>query len=287
MSFFKNKLVKTVLVIILVTVVVAIASKLTGGKIENAGNSIIASGFGVVSKVTNPVTKFFSNAFSAGELEKENNRLKEENNKLKIENRSIEEYTKENDRLKSLLGLKNELANVQTVSAQITALDFDNMSGTIMINRGSNDGVKIDDCVICNSGIVGKVCDVGKNWAKVMTILSPNNSIGARVSRTGDVGICEGDVSVKKNGNIRLSYVNSVAEVIEGDIIESTGTGGIYPGGFVIGNVEIIQKDNAGKIAEILVKPAVDFSNLYEVLVVTNWEVASIRTDNIDTKEEE
>lgn len=230
----------------------------------------------VISRAITPVAKLRDGIASGGEIREENERLKAENNALKAENRSSEEYIKENERLKELLRLKENMVGESVLAARVISVDFDNFSQTIMINRGSEDGISIDNVVTSAAGVVGRVSDVGSGWARVTTLLSPNNSMGVRVSRTGDVAVCEGEPAAAKKNLLKLCYISGSAQLIEGDIIETSGLGGIYPPGLICGRISEIKKDNSGTVDYAAVEPGVDFSKLYEVLVITSGERESI-----------
>lgn len=230
----------------------------------------------VISRAITPVAKLRDGIAAGSEIREENERLKAENNALKAENRSSEEYIKENERLKELLRLKENMVGESVLAARVISVDFDNFSQTIMINRGSEDGISIDNVVTSAAGVVGRVSDVGSDWARVTTLLSPNNSMGVRVSRTGDVAVCEGEPAAAKKNLLKLCYISGSAQLIEGDIIETSGLGGIYPPGLICGRISEIKKDNSGTVDYAAVEPGVDFSKLYEVLVITSGERESI-----------
>lgn len=269
MSFFKNKI---VIVIISVTVAVFIL----GGVLAHSGSGPVANAVGVVfspiqrtaSFVASSIDRFTVFVWEMKSYKEENERLVSEINELKKQNRTIEDYKNENERLTELLGLKDTITDYNTVAARIIAYEPDNWYETIVINRGKNSGVNVEDVVMTSSGIVGQVTDVGSNWARVSAIINMDNSVGVRVVRTGDIAITEGDIALGKDGYCKMSFMSKDASVIVGDILETSGLGGVYPPGMTVGTIkEIISEDG---MQSAVVEPSVNFDNLREVLVITD-----------------
>lgn len=197
----------------------------------------------------------------------ENERLIRENFDLKQKEKSAAQFRVENERLSSLLGLSEEIDNYNSVAARVVSYEPSNSYNTIMINKGTISGITVGDIVISADGVVGKVSDVGLNWANVVSLLDSSNAIGTRVCRTGEIVLTEGDADLSKKGLCRVSFVNSATQISIGDFLETSGAAGIYPPGFMIGSVkEITIDENGAKYG--IVEPCVDFNNLYEVIVI-------------------
>ena len=133
----------------------------------------------------------------------------------------------------------------------------------LTIDRGAADGLKTDMAVLSPDGAVGRVVTVAPRAAKVQLLIDRNAAAAALVERTRAEGIVIGS----GEETLRLEYVSSTAEIAEGDVILTSGLDGIYPKGFVIGRVELIERAGAA-YRTIRVRPAVNFSTLEEVLVV-------------------
>ena len=167
--------------------------------------------------------------------------------------------------------LRDDLKFVQTTPLKLLAADVwarrpDPKFDTLLIGRGSADGVKINSPVVSRSGLVGHVIEVGPNTASVLMLTDQNSSVGARVQRTGSraTGVCKGDNS----GLLSLVYLSSDADIKPGDVIVSSGLGGVFPPGLFIGVVKDVRTDagNALKIGRVA--PKVDFDRLEEVYVL-------------------
>ena len=165
-----------------------------------------------------------------------------------------------------------------TVAVKTIAKNFEKWDKGITVNKGKSDGIKKGNPVITPEGVLGIVKEVGENWAKVTTIFDPESAIGAEFTRTGDVGVVEGEAELSETGKCRIEYISATASVINGDILVTSGLGEVYPRGLMIGKVSDVKVDAVGNIEYAIVDPAVDFNNVYEALVVTDFKKSD--TDN-------
>ena len=130
------------------------------------------------------------------------------------------------------------------------------------------------DCVVSAEGyLVGIVSEVGLNWATVLTIIDTDIELGARIFRTGEIAIAEGDFSLMSEGRLKLSYLSGETEILTGDQIVTSGLGGYYPSGLVIGAVESVQTEDDGLARYAVLAPLADFDALTEVFVITDYEI--------------
>jgi rod shape-determining protein MreC len=144
----------------------------------------------------------------------------------------------------------------------------------VTIDRGSADGLDADMAVIAPAGVVGRVVTVGRRAAKVQLLIDRNAAAGARTERTRAEGIVMGT----GDDLLRMEYVGSTADVAVGDAVVTSGTDGIFPKGFAIGKVEAIERVGTTYTA-IKIRPAVGFSSLEEVLVVTTPVISAREVD--------
>jgi len=164
--------------------------------------------------------------------------------------------------LENLLGLRQQL-KLNTVAAEIigaaAAPDF----RTLTIDKGTRDGVRADMSVIAPAGVVGRLVVPSLRSAKVQLLIDRNAAAGAIIERTRAQGVVVGG----GDDRLRMEYVSEVFDIVVGDVVVTSGIDGIYPKGFVIGQVESIER-SGGSYKRITIKPAVDFRSLEEVLVV-------------------
>jgi len=186
--------------------------------------------------------------------------------------REIESLKKENERLKGLLSIADEPDNLQKVAARVVSVSPSNWYEDVLINRGSAHGIKEGSTVINGDGLVGYVCEVGVNWAKVMTILDADSSVGCYVARTDDMAICEGDITLSDNGECNVSYFSKDATMAVGDSVETSSISSIYPSGILIGKISAVVPDSQGFYNKATLETAVDFKKLREVIVIIGGE---------------
>ena len=173
----------------------------------------------------------------------------------------------ENETLKSYLSLAEKYNNYKTVPAYVINRDISNYSKTIVINVGKDDGIKENMPVIADDGLVGYVISVTNNTAKVQTIVDSSSSTSCLTSSTRDNMVCKG--TIEETNTLKGTYIANGANVIEGDSIETSGMGGIYPKGIHIGKVKEIMNGKNKTDLTIKVEVSVDFEKLETVLVIT------------------
>ncbi len=244
------------------------------------------AGFNPVSAVVNTVASPLKSgvsyiAYSLGNVrdiiwdmrvyKSDNEKLEAEIIRLKQEARDISAYKEENERLSALLELKNSTADEYTsVAASVISYSQNEWYRVIEINKGAINGISKGAAVITPDGIVGSVTEVGPSYSIVTTILDKSSVIGIKVSRTDGTGLAEGDDELAKDLKCKLSFLDRDTPIIVGDVIEASGSGGIYPQGLVIGTVVNVSANSAGTLNYAEIDPAVDFSSLRNVLVITS-----------------
>ena len=221
----------------------------------------------VTSEISYKVGSFKDYLLEMQVYREENDKLSSQLNSLKRESRDVSELVEENERLKALLDLKSNL-EYDTVAAVVVSYEPNNWYDTIVINKGSNDGIKQGSAVISEKGIVGKVTQTGLGWSRISSVLNDETAVGVKVIRNGALAVLEGDTKLSKEKLCRMSFFGDGIDLLQGDMIETMGTAGLYPEGIPVGTIIKLQKDSDGREYAV-VEPVVDFDNLYEVLVVT------------------
>lgn len=200
-------------------------------------------------------------------LKNENEDLKKQNKELEQSVRELEVLKAENASLKEYVGLKEKYGEYETVPAYIINKDITNYNNIIIINAGSDEGIKINMTVISDKGLVGHVISVTENTAKVQTILDTSNTVSATMSSSREIVIARGNLG---ENNLKATYIPTDANVLEGDNVETSGMGGIYPKGIHIGTVKKVTNTQNMTDRYAIVETAVDFNKLDTVLVITN-----------------
>ena len=198
----------------------------------------------------------------------ENERLRQEVARLQIALQQERALAQQSRTLEQLLELRTE-AELATVAAGVIAGSASPDFRTLTIDKGTRDGLRPDMAVIAPAGIVGRIITPSTRAAKVQLLIDRNAAAGALIERSRAQGVVEGT-----GGDLRLNYVSATADVKVGDVVVTSGIDGIYPKGFVVGQIESVER-GSGTFGAIVIRPAVDFSSLEAVLVVVTPAAAA------------
>ena len=199
----------------------------------------------------------------------ENQRLKAEVDRLTIENTKFQQERYELNQLRQLLKLDKEYSEYEKIGAQIIARDSSNWFSSFTINKGSNDGIQINCNVMAGSGLVGRVTDVGPNYAKVTSIIEDNNNTSGLLLSTGDHLIVTGDLTTMPKGMIAFNkLVDNDNKAAVGDKIVTSNISNHYLPGILIGYISSIETDSNNLTKSGTLTTAVDFEHLEDVLVI-------------------
>jgi len=188
--------------------------------------------------------------------------LDAENRRLRSELASREELQRENDRLRRLLGYA-ETQPRRTVAARVIAEDASSWFRTVEIDRGSEDGIVDGLPVVDAAGLVGRVVRSGPHSSRVLLITDASSAVAVLVQDERIRGVCRG-----QGGGVALDFALVADDIKVGDGIITSGLGGVFPKGLVVGYVRSVQRERSGLFQTVEVEPAVDFAHLEEVLVV-------------------
>jgi len=191
----------------------------------------------------------------------DNERLQEEIGQLHVTLQQERALAQQSRTLQALLELRSQ-APLTTAAAGVIASSASPDFRTLTIDKGSEDGLRPDMAVISPAGVVGRVITPSSRAAKVQLLIDRNAAAGALVERSRAQGVVEGN-----GGDLRLNYVSGTADIIVGDVVVTSGIDGIYPKGFVIGQIESIERVGGG-FGTIVVRPSVAFASLESLLVV-------------------
>jgi len=208
------------------------------------------------------VRGFWHRYGSLRSVERENAELKQQLESVQVE---LQEQRALADRargLQQLLDLRDR-SKLKTMAAEIIASSASPDFQTLTLDKGRNYGLRTDMAVIANDGVVGRIVVPSGRAAKVQLLIDRNAAAGALVERSRAQGVAKGT----GDGRLLLEFVSETADVAVGDLVVTSGIEGIFPKGFTIGRVDVVEKTGPA-YKRITVKPAVDFSRLEEVLVV-------------------
>lgn len=221
------------------------------------------------SKASGATSGFFQQLWNARSTAQENQELKERLSKIELELHAARQAEAENERLKGLLSLSEQL-DLKSVPARVIARDPSVWFNTISINRGSSFGVAVNMPVVTGGGIVGRVISVSPFASQVMLITDEKAGAGAVVGQVGQSGAL-GSVRGRADlgvGIIEMRYVSGLEKVEVNDLVMTTGQDGIYPPGLNIGRVVDVKKGTATQAHQILIQPGAQLDHLEEVAVL-------------------
>ena len=204
-----------------------------------------------------------------------NEELKRQIAEMQADVRDAETALEENARYREMLGLREKHRSFELESARVLNRSQSNWTSSLTLNCGTDYGIAVGDCVITERyELVGVVSEAGYNWCTVLTVIDTDSSLGARVFRTGDVGLAQGDFALMGQGLLELSYLpNEGSQLLPGDLVLSSGLGGHYPADLTIGSVREVRTDDSGAASYAVVQPAADLETLTQVFVVKDFEI--------------
>jgi len=236
--------------------------------IENIASNVvmpIENGLTHLKNKLNNNDKFFENI---DELKSENDSLKQKNSELEQRLREFEIIKNENEQLKQQLNLAEKYGDFTTVPGSIISRDISNYSKTLVINVGSENGIKEKMTVIADEGLVGYVVSTTDKTSKIQTIVDSASATSCLASSTRDTMICKG--TIENKSQLSASNIATDARIIQGDSVETSGLGGIYVKGIHVGKIKKVNEGSNKTDSYAIIETAVDFGKIENVLVITN-----------------
>ena len=287
LRLLKNKLFLLILVTIIFFIIMGVSAN-KDSKVNWINN--------VASVPMSPVQKFFSSLsqrIEAGlSFFKDIKAIKEENeflsikvNDLEKENRELLAYREKNEELREALKLKDRFSDYELIGANVIAKDPGNWFNVFKIDVGRKDGIVNDLPVLTSTrGLVGRILVSDVTSSKVVTVIDEDSVVSGWISKAGGGPVrVRGELSLKNQGLCRMDYIPVDVDVEVGDVIETSGLGGIYPKGILIGKVKEVRKTSSDLNRYAIVEPVVDLKRLEEVFVLkskNNTEIGSVENEN-------
>lgn len=273
-QFFTNKKMIILLISVIVFVSLLSLSLRTGSStpfLQQASNDITAVMGRAFSGPANTVTNVFESVNNLQNTYEENQRLKVEIDKLYERQAEINVLRDENFRLGEELELQNSLTDFQTISGTVISRNPDNWVDQIVVDRGSQDGVAVGMPVMAGNGLIGRISEVNPTSSKIVLLTNIEqtaNQVSSEIVLEEEIiyGLISGYDS--SNDRLVMSQITSTLEISEGELITTSGLGGMIPRGLVIGEVEEVSMDVHGLAQQVYVRPAADFDNLRYVTII-------------------
>lgn len=222
--------------------------------------NFFASVGGASSRFVRKIVNFNSTA-------QENERLQERMAQLETQLKNTQDVQAENDRLRDLLGLKQQ-TEMPNVTARVIARDSSAWFNTVIINRGSSAGIQLNMPVVTHGGLVGRVVALSPWTAQVMLLTDEKAAAGAVVGKLGQSGAMGSIGGTGEHGLIEMRYVSGLQQVNVGDFVLTTGQDGIYPPDLNVGEIVDVKQGTATQPHQILIRPGARLDQLEEVMVL-------------------
>jgi len=266
----KKHIIIIAVVTLIVTIVAVFSFRAGNNAVSNAVGTVISPVQSIAANVVSGIKKTFKNIAASGKAVKENEKLREEILSLNDQLRMLEGYKTENERLRSLIDLKETRTEFKCEGANVIGRKSDELSSIITLDKGTKDGVDKNSVVFVPEGLVGVVTEAGVNFCKVRTVYDSESSVSAICLRSGDMGIVESAGFSAKDKLCSMNYIDRSAKTVVGDVVETSGTGGIFPRGIAIGKITEIKEDSRNLTLTAVIKTEVDIYKLDNVLVEVN-----------------
>jgi len=184
------------------------------------------------------------------------------------------EASEENSRLRKLLELREKHTDYVMESCKVVLWSSSNWSSSFTISKGSSSGIEMGDPVITEYGaVVGQISELGTNWATVSTLIDVDMSVGAFVGATGNSGMVVGEYAFMRDKTAKLTYLADGAQIFVGDDVLTSGSGGAFPAGLMIGTLTAVQTEAGGQIEYGIVEPQANLDSLVQVFVIKDFTV--------------
>ena len=269
---YKNKWMLLILCVILLSIsgIVFTARQTSDNALVRSVRTIYApiqKGAYLIQNQMHSITDYFKNKKNLNETIVS---LSAELQQAKIENQSLQEYREEAIRLQQLLDFNNSnLETYSMVSARVIARSANNWTKTMIISKGSKDGLVENMTVISPDGLIGRLSLVFSSTAEVSLITDREAAVGAIFADNRETnGIVEG---MGEADQLRMVNIPYYAKINENEVILTSGLSSIYPKGIVIGTVKSIEREPNGILLKTMVVPAVDFNHIEEVFVISGY----------------
>ena len=265
-DFFKSNSVRIFLATVFILIVLSV---FTNSIDQNLLSSTVNSVTYPLSKVTAAATSDEDMSYS--ELLSEYEKLKEENAQLRSQLVNYYDTLTENTRLWKFYDLKKDHPEYSLVPSVVLRRDANNEFYSFTLDKGTTSDIAVGDPVVSDNGLIGWVSETDLNTCKVVTILSPQTSVGATDNKSNDMGIVTGSALYCDDNLTTFTKLSASHKVKTGDIITSTGVSGIYPKGLIIGEVTDVCYDTYNSTYYAVVKPYDDITTITDLAIITDY----------------
>ena len=266
-----------VMVLVLIVVLATSLRKGRAGFMANVSGGVSSPVGQAAASAIEWIEGIYGYIYEYDQLVAENNELRAQLAQAQQAAINSSEIQEENERLRELLGFAQQHTEYVMEPAKITQWTSSNWSSSFTVSKGESNAtnpIEVGDCVITEYGaLVGQVIELGDTWCTVRTIVDSAIDVGALVGETGAVGMCIGDFALMQQNLLRLTYLAENAQLIEGEAVLTSGSGGYIPQGLIIGYIHSVLSEGNGQTMYGVVEPACDLGSLTQVFIVTDFTI--------------
>jgi rod shape-determining protein MreC len=275
-EFLKKKGIPVMAVAVVIAIATAITVYFGGSGLINRGVNWAMKPVRVcVSAIAGSLEKVYDYMYKYDQLEAENEELKAQIAEMQQENIDSAGAAEEISQLRQLLGLKEKRSDFVFENATVISWGASSWASTFTINKGESSDIALGDCVVTSSGyLVGQITELGTTTATVTTILDSSSNVGVLIEKDSSAAVACGDFSLMNQGLMKLTYISDGTELLAGDIIMTSGKGGVFPQGIIIGYIQTVGIDETGLSQYATIQPAMDLSELTRVYVIKDFDTA-------------
>ncbi|MBQ9684989.1 MAG: rod shape-determining protein MreC [Oscillospiraceae bacterium] len=244
------------------------------GFVQNVAGIVKSPIQKVLSSTVNWFDSMYGYLYKYDSLMAENESLRSQLADAQKSARDGIEASEENSRLRQLLELREKHTDYVLESAKVVLWSSSNWSSAFTISKGSSSGIELGDPVITEYGaVVGQITELGTNWATVSTLIDVDMSVGAFVGATGNSGMVVGEYAMMREKQAKLTYLADGAQIFVGDDVLTSGSGGAFPAGLMIGTLTAVQTEAGGQIEYGIVAPQANLDSLVQVFIIKDFTV--------------
>ena len=276
-EYLRKNGIKMGIIVVAVALIIGLSAAARDGEIslaQNVTGVIKAPLQKVLSSTVNWFDTIYGYLYDYDSLMAENESLRSQLADAQQSARDGIEASEENTRLRQLLQLREQHTDYVMESCKVVLWSSSNWSSSFTISKGSTSGIEMGAPVVTEYGaVVGQVTELGETWATVSTIVDVDMSVGAYVTASGSSGMVIGEYSLMKDKMAKLTFLADGAQIFVGDEVLTSGSGGAFPAGLVIGTLTAVQTEAGGQIEYGLLKPQCDLDSLVQVFIIKSYEV--------------
>ena len=276
-EYLKKNGIRIGVIVLAVALLVGVGNAARDGRIglvHNATGVVSGPMQKVLSSTVNLFNSIYGYLYIYDSLMAENESLRAQLADAQKSARDGIEASEENVRLREALYLRQKHTDYILESAKVVLWSSSNWSSSFTISKGATSGIELNDPVITEYGaLVGQVTELGANWATVSTLIDVDMSVGAYVGSNGSSGMVVGEYALMRDKTAKLTFLADGAQIFTGDEVLTSGSGGAFPAGLVIGTLTSVQQEAGGQIEYGVVTPQCDLDALVQVFIIKDFQV--------------